>query len=79
MNKRRRRIGFNRYEYYIGLDFPNNTAVSPLKMPATDAGETSGRRKISKPRTLSPKRRYEYGFVPLLHHHIILHSLALRS
>ena len=31
---------------------------SPLKMPATDAGETSGRRSISRPRSLSPKGKH---------------------
>ena len=30
----------------------------PLKMPATDAGETSGRRSISRPRFLSPKSKH---------------------
>ena len=29
--------------------------ASSLKMPATDAGETSGSRSISRPRSLSPK------------------------
>ena len=32
--------------------------VSPLKMPATDAGETSGSRNISRPRPLSPKGKH---------------------
>ena len=31
---------------------------SPQKMPATDAGETSGRRSISRPRFLSPKSKH---------------------
>ena len=31
---------------------------SPLKMPATDAGETSGRRSISIPRFLRPKSKH---------------------
>ena len=33
-------------------------ARSPLKMPATDAGETSGRRSISRPRFLNPKSKH---------------------
>ena len=31
---------------------------SPLKMPATDAGETSGSRSISRPQSLSPKGKH---------------------
>ena len=31
---------------------------SPLKMSATDAGETSVRRSISRPRFLSPKSKH---------------------
>ena len=31
---------------------------SPLKMPAIDVGETSGRKSISRPRSLSPKGKH---------------------